>query len=121
MLVYKGTLLQSPSVIDVPTDAPEEDRFEFTSGLADEDPYCWGWSEELDLSQSVLFTNDVRIVNKEESRIPLPQGDLIFLDGGRRVTDAEANNTGGTDDNASFIRPQTAISSSDNGNFRGKK
>ena len=122
VLVYKGTLLQSPSVIDVPTDAPEEDRFEFTSGLADEDPYCWGWSEELDLSQSVLFTNDVRMVNKEESRVPLPQGDLIFLDGGRRVTDVEANNGEGMDDNTSFVRPQTAISSSDSGNlkFRGK-
>lgn len=47
----------------------------------------WGSGiDDLDLSQSILFTNNPVIVHREEARVPLLENDLQFIDEGKHVT-----------------------------------
>ena len=45
----------------------------------------WGTLNEIDLSQSILFSNDPAIVKRERGRIPLAQDEIEFFDEGKLV------------------------------------
>ena len=76
-LVYRGTLKQSPRMEDLPSDVPPRGQaprdYSLLDGLDDDDPYCWGHAREPNLSQTVLFTNDERILERERGRVPLAE------------------------------------------------
>ena len=76
-LVYRGTLKQSPRMEDLPDEAPPRGQaprdYGLLDGLDDDDPYCWGHARDPDLSQTVLFTNEARILDRERGRVPLAE------------------------------------------------
>jgi hypothetical protein len=63
----------------------------------------WGSLEHPSLAQSIVFSNDARILSREESRIPVVEDELVFFDGNERVNAQLWNHA----------RPMTAVSSSE--------
>jgi hypothetical protein len=63
----------------------------------------WGSLEHPNLAQSIVFSNDARILSREESRIPVVEDELVFFDGNERVNAQLWNHA----------RPMTAVSSSE--------
>jgi len=80
VLVYFGSILKSPSKSELPLKARHR-RDHYRDGTK----LDWGTQEDPDLSQTILFTNEYDVINKESSRIPLAQDEIEFIDGGRRV------------------------------------
>lgn len=70
VLVFRGSLLPSPAQTDLPV----------RGGVLD-----WGTKEVLDLSQSILFTNDRGIVEREACRVPMVEEEINFFDEGAPV------------------------------------
>jgi hypothetical protein len=84
VLVYKGSLKQSPTQSELPL--TDEDRpGPYAIGDDDSDEIDWGSLRNLDLSQSILFTNDSRILAREGNRVPIVVDDICFIDGGTTV------------------------------------
>lgn len=79
VLVFRGSLLKSPSRADLANKLP----FSYDNEYSDNDKnLSWGTIDNLNLSQSILFTNDETVVEKEASRVPLPENDLCFINDG---------------------------------------
>jgi len=76
VLVFRGCLRKSPTQADLAR----------SWVIGDPDAEIWGTSDSLDLSQSILFSNDDKIVAREVARVPLPENDLCFIDEGRQGT-----------------------------------
>lgn len=91
VLVFKGSLHKLPS------------KNELNSSYGD---IQWGTADELDLSQSILFTNDHDLVDREYHRIPIVEEAIEFIDEGKLVQEIAPAIT--KEDNA-FTRPMTAI------------
>lgn len=56
--MYRGTLYPSPS------------KEQLTSGSLDRETIDWGTIQALNLSQSILFTNEESILKKEVNSFP---------------------------------------------------
>lgn len=61
VLVFRGSLLRSPSALEIQNKATHDDAYI----RFDENQLPWGDSEHLNLSQSILFSNDETIVQRE--------------------------------------------------------
>lgn len=72
-LVYRGSLLSSPNAADLPLLSS---------------PLDWGDREHLELSQSILFTNDAHLIEREGRRVPLVEEVISFFDEGQPVKEA---------------------------------
>lgn len=68
-LVYRGSLLPSPTIPGSSSNG-----------------FDWGSADEPKLMQSILFTNDSRIVSREISRIPLVEDEIVFFDEGHEYS-----------------------------------
>ena len=65
VLVFRGSLLRSPTIADIQSRSTNpEDNNNLYIGF-DENQLPWGNMDCLDLSQSILFTNDDSIVQRE--------------------------------------------------------
>ena len=71
VLVFRGSLLRSPTIADIQSLSNNpEDNNNHHIGF-DENQLPWGNMDCLDLSQSILFTNDDSIVQREVFRLLL--------------------------------------------------
>jgi hypothetical protein len=68
VLVFRGELLMSPNREDI---------------CGGSDGSLWGSLESLDLSQSILFSNDEMMIRREGHRCIIPENDLCFIDEGK--------------------------------------
>ena len=91
VLVFKGSLHKLPA------------KNELNNSYSD---IQWGTADELDLSQSILFTNDPDLIDREYHRIPIVEEAIEFIDEGKLVQEITPAST--KEDN-SFTRPTTAI------------
>lgn len=66
MLVYRGSLQPSPSLQQIQDKAPTKNRSK-ASKEEDSAGLQWGNINKLDLSQSILFTNDPSVMMREVS------------------------------------------------------
>jgi hypothetical protein len=72
-MIFTGSLLASPHISELNND------------FINDDTLNWGTMEDLDLSQSFLFTNNQNLINREKSRIPMIQETISFLDDGKNI------------------------------------
>jgi hypothetical protein len=61
VLVFRGSLLRSPSAQEIQNKATHDDAYI----RFDENQLPWGDEDHLNLSQSILFSNDDAIVQRE--------------------------------------------------------
>ena len=64
VLVFRGSLLRSPTAHEIQSKSPMEDH---TYARFDENQLPWGDAHQLDLSQSIIFSNNEIIVEREVS------------------------------------------------------
>lgn len=62
VLVFRGSLLRSPTAHEIQSKSPMEDH---TYARFDENQLPWGDADQLDLSQSIIFSNNEIIVERE--------------------------------------------------------
>ena len=104
-MVFTGSLIVSPHISDITN---------YTNYVC-EDTLNWGTMDSLDLSQSILFTNNQTLINRDKSRIPMIQETISFLDDGKSMglfkdyyNDSDNNNF--TKQQQYSERPMTAAS-----------
>ena len=97
-MIFTGSLLASPHISELNND------------FINDDTLNWGTMEDLDLSQSFLFTNNQTLINREKSRIPMIQETISFLDDGKNIMflGNEINDTNTTKQQQHSERPMTA-------------
>jgi hypothetical protein len=111
VLVFSGDLRPSPPVSDLPASLAPTKGTSFDYGIN------WGSSSQPQLSQSIIFTNDPRIVSQEESRIPYSDDCIEFIDEGNRVTSTysesmdRSSEAFGEKDVSLISRPFTSVGS----------
>ena len=103
VLCFRGSLLISPGYSSLP------ERSAHGQSLSNEEVSIdWGHREEPDLGQSILFTNDPVIIDRECLRIPQTISDIAFFDSGEVVKEtvrsSRSSSLGG-----SAQRPMTAV------------
>jgi hypothetical protein len=81
-MVFTGSLIESPHFSDIKN----------YNNFNCEDTLNWGSTAALDLSQSILFTNNQTLINREKSRIPMIQETISFLDDGKSMLFFDDNN-----------------------------
>ena len=64
VLVFRGSLLRSPTAHEIRSKSHMEDH---TYARFDENQLPWGDADQLDLSQSIIFSNNEVIVDREVS------------------------------------------------------
>ena len=86
MLVYRGSLLPSPSLSSLST-LPRSlrDRDSRDGSSSEGQQLDWGTVEAPCLRQSVLFTDDPDIVAQESSRVPLLKEEISCFDEGQQL------------------------------------
>lgn len=86
VLVYRGTVLASPSLEEL-----EQGTASKRSGGFD-----WGSADHPDLSQAILFSNDEHLLEREGHRVPLVEEGIDFFDEGQLVAEAMTTPIGGS-------------------------
>ena len=102
VLCFRGSLLVSPAYSSLPERATHSKNLR-----GDEDAMDWGHQDEPDLGQSILFTNDPVIINRECQRIPQTISDIAFFDSGEVVKETAGSRTSSL--GGSTERPMTAV------------
>ena len=65
VLVYRGSLLPSPFLQQMKDKSKKEGSRQRSTKEEDNQVLDWGVMDKLDLSQSILFTNDANILMRE--------------------------------------------------------
>jgi hypothetical protein len=103
-MVFTGSLIVSPHISDITN---------YTNYVC-EDTLNWGTMDSLDLSQSILFTNNQTLINRDKSRIPMIQETISFLDDGKSMglffDNNDSDNNNFTKQQQYSERPMTAAS-----------
>lgn len=94
VLVFKGSLHKLPTKNELNNSSYSDMQ--------------WGATDDLDLSQSILFTNDHDLIDREYHRIPIVEEAIEFIDEGKCVQEITPIAVMNKDDNT-FARPMTAI------------
>jgi hypothetical protein len=111
VLVFSGDLRPSPSLSDLPVSSAP------VVGNSSDYGINWGSRSHPQLAQSILFTNDPRIVSQDESRIPYSDDCIEFIDEGNRVTSTYNQSADRFEDDrsaqnmAEISRPFTSVGS----------
>jgi len=111
VLVFRGSLAMSPALEDLPTTSASSSGHSGDAKLVqgkrvsyhepdEEGVIDWGTREKMDLSQAILFTNEQRVVRREEARVPQFADEIVFFDEGVVVAQVNSSNA----------RPMTAVS-----------
>jgi hypothetical protein len=102
VLCYRGALYASPSWDNLTKkESGCHPLFDNDDGVID-----WGTQEEPDLGQSILFTNDPVILDREHTRVPQSVSDIAFFDSGEVVKETLRSRTGS---HSGSSRPMTAV------------
>lgn len=80
VLVFRGSLLPSPALWELPLSAATSSFSAAEPGTLD-----WGTRDQPCLRQSLLFSDDPQLLQSESSRIPLVREEISCFDEGRQL------------------------------------